>query len=142
LRLQGLFAGQQRELTVTGLLWPRVTLRRSRIFEHALQKIACRAAALISLEKCAPTFDEWAAILHSCFRISLVNADALATIASVVGLVPTATFYKQLKNKQQTTGEKRGNKTTRSALVTAHGGAPGPTADSATLRAERRQPAM
>jgi hypothetical protein len=32
------FAGQQRELTVTGLLWPRATLRRSRIFEHALQK--------------------------------------------------------------------------------------------------------
>jgi len=107
-----------------------------------LQKIACRAVALISHEKCAPTFDEWAAIQHSCFRISLVNADALATIASVVGLVPTATFHKQLKNKQQITGEKRGNKTTRSTLVTAHGGAPGPTADSATLRAERRQPAM
>jgi hypothetical protein len=79
-------------------------------------------------------FREWTAIRHSRFRISLVNANALATIASVVGLVPTATFHKQLKNKQQTTSGKRGNSTTSSALVTADGGAPGPAADSATSR--------
>jgi hypothetical protein len=99
-----------------------------------LQRIALRAVVLIFHEKCALAFREWTAIRHSRFRISLVNANALATIASVVGLVPTATFHKQLKNKQQTTSGKRGNSTTSSALVTADGGAPGPAADSATSR--------
>ena len=88
------------DLTMMGLLWLRAARRRSRIFEHALQQNAFRAAALIFHEKYAPTFDKWAAIRHSCFRISLVNASALATIASVVALVPTATFS-QAKRKQQ-----------------------------------------
>jgi hypothetical protein len=47
-------AARQRDLTMTGLLWLRAARRRSRIFEHALQKIAYRAAALISHENMRP----------------------------------------------------------------------------------------
>jgi hypothetical protein len=118
-----------------GLLWLRAARRRSRIFEHALQQNAFRAAALIFHEKYAPTFDKWAAIRHLCFRISLVNASALATIASVVALVPTATFSQAKRKQQKSNGRQtRHWKTRRSALVTACGGTPGPAADSATLR--------
>jgi hypothetical protein len=47
-------AARQRDLTMTGLLWLRAARRRSRIFEHALQKIAYHAAALISHENMRP----------------------------------------------------------------------------------------
>jgi hypothetical protein len=119
-----------------GLLWLRAARRRSRIFEHALQQKAFRAAALIFHEKYAPTFEKWAAIRHSCFRISLVNASALATIASVVRFGSHCNLF---ASKKKTTKKSNGRqtrhwKTRRSALVTACGGTPGPAADSATLR--------
>jgi len=130
-------AARQRDLTMTGLLWLRAARRRSRIFEHALQKIAYHAAALISHENMRPLSTNGRRsnirvfeLVHSCFRISLVNANALATIASVVGLVATATFHKQLKNKQQITGGKRGTrKQDARPWSPACGGTPGPIAD-------------
>src|SRR5262249_24486740 len=128
-------AAQQRDRRMMRLSSLRAAGRRSRIFQQALRQIGFRAAALIFHEKCAPTFNEWWAARHSCFRISLVNANALATIASVVALVPTATFS-QAKRKQTTNNGRQTRywKTRRSALVTACGGTPGLAADSATSR--------
>jgi hypothetical protein len=117
------------------LLWPRAVRRRSRIFEHALRQMACRAAALIFHEKCEPTLGEWAAGQHSCFRISLVNASALATIARIGVLVPIATFSqatkKQTKNSKAANPERetRNSKTGRSARVPVYGGMPGSAAE-------------
>jgi hypothetical protein len=99
LRLQGLFCWATARAHSDELLCSALRFVDQNL-EHALQKSRARGGTDFT-EKCAPTFDEWAAILHSCFRISLVNADALATIASVVGLVPTATFHKQLKTNNK-----------------------------------------
>ena len=131
------------DLSMMGLLGLCAARRRSRIFEHGLRQNAFRAAALIFHEKYAPTFYEWAAIRHSCFRISLVNANALATIASVVALVPTATFSQAKRKQQKVTGGRRGtgkqDARPWSPLVAAR---PGRQPIRQRCGAERRQPAM
>jgi hypothetical protein len=132
------------DLTMMGLLWLRAARRRSRIFEHALQQNAFRAAALIFHEKYAPTFEKWAAIRHSCFRISLVNASALATIASVVRFGSHCNlFASKKKTTKKVTGGRRGtgkqDARPWSPLVAAR---PGRQPIRQRCGAERRQPAM
>ena len=132
------------DLTMMGLLWLRAGRRRSRIFEHALQQNAFRAAALIFHEKYAPTFDKWAAIRHSCFRISLVNESALATIASVVRFGSHCNlFASKKKTTKKVTGGRRGtgkqDARPWSPLVAAR---PGRQPIRQRCGAERRQPAM
>jgi hypothetical protein len=135
-------AARQRHLAMMELFWPRAVRRRSRIFERELRRVCYRVAALIFHGKCVPTVNERSASQHSGFELILLTPMRLLPSRAWLVWFTLRPFYKQLKNKQQTAGGKSGNRTTRSALVTAHGGTPGPAADSATSRAERRQPAM
>jgi hypothetical protein len=137
-------AAQQRDRRMMRLSSLRAAGRRSRIFEQALRQIGFRAAALIFHEKYAPTFDKWAAIRHSCFRISLVNASALATIASVVRFGSHCNlFASKKKTTKKVTGGRRGtgkqDARPWSPLVAAR---PGRQPIRQRCGAERRQPAM
>jgi hypothetical protein len=112
----------------------RAARHRSRIFERALQRIAFRAVALIFHEKCALAFANGRRSDIRVFELVLLTPMRLLPSRAWLVWFPLQPFTSNKKNKQQITGGKRGNRTTRSALVTAHGGAPGPIADSATLR--------